>query len=291
NSGQGGEILYRWGNPGIYGRGTISDQHFFESHDAQWIPDGYPDAGKIMVFNNGNGRPDGNYSSVEVIAPPVDENGNYNLVSGKPFGPMAPDWIYKSPVNVYNFFSAVMAGAQRLANGNTLICEATKGNLFEVNPLGQTVWQYVSPVGLTGVIKQGDAADQNMVFRAPQYAATYPGFVGKSLVAGLPIETNPLPYKCGTASPTSVALNSIIENNLSVANPFNNSIEISALSDISNGQASLINLLGVRSGQWPINLKAGQRQSLATTGNLPTGMYILQLSDGVSKQSIRLIKE
>lgn len=292
NSGKGGEILYRWGNPGIYGRGTISDQHFFESHDAHWIPDGLPDAGKIMVFNNGNGRPDGNYSSVEVIAPAVDEHGNYSLPSNnKPYGPAAPDWIYKNSTNVYDFFSAVMAGAERLPNGNTLICEATKGNLFEVTPTGQTVWKYINPVGIAGATKQGDPPQQNMVFRTRQYPATYAGFKGKVLVAGAPIEKSPLVYVCGKNAPNSIAYSPVVNESLSIANPFSNSIEVSALADVSDVQATLTNLLGMRCGHWSISLKAGQRLSLSAGGNLPTGMYLLHIADGVSVQTIKLIKE
>ena len=37
NSGKGGDILYRWGNPIVYDRGTTSDRKFFLQHNAQWI--------------------------------------------------------------------------------------------------------------------------------------------------------------------------------------------------------------------------------------------------------------
>jgi len=37
NSGMGGDILYRWGNPLTYDAGSTSDQQFFKQHDAQWI--------------------------------------------------------------------------------------------------------------------------------------------------------------------------------------------------------------------------------------------------------------
>lgn len=32
-SGRGGEILYRWGNPAMYGRGTAQQQQFGGQHD------------------------------------------------------------------------------------------------------------------------------------------------------------------------------------------------------------------------------------------------------------------
>ena len=54
NSGKGGDILYRWGNPQAYHAGDVSDQAFYNQHDAQWIEAGSPGEGNILVFNNGN---------------------------------------------------------------------------------------------------------------------------------------------------------------------------------------------------------------------------------------------
>ena len=44
-----------------------------------------------------------------------------------------------------SFFSWFISGAQRLASGNTMICEGLWGRLFEVTPEGDIVWEYVSP--------------------------------------------------------------------------------------------------------------------------------------------------
>ena len=44
---------------------------------------------------NGNNRPEGKYSSVEEIVPPVDDNGNYAFTPGSTYGPEEPTWIYK----------------------------------------------------------------------------------------------------------------------------------------------------------------------------------------------------
>ena len=70
NSGKGGDLLYRWGNPQTYRVGAAADQQFFGQHDAQWIESGCPGADNILVFNNGLDRPAGKYSSVEEILPP-----------------------------------------------------------------------------------------------------------------------------------------------------------------------------------------------------------------------------
>jgi hypothetical protein len=144
--GKGGDLLYRWGNPSSYRSGTKADQRLFSQHDAQWIPLGYPGAGHVLVFNNGGGRPDGSYSSVDEIVLPVDSQGNYTCEPGKPFAPRDIVWSYSAPKKE-EFFAFIMAGANRLPNGHTLICESLSGTIFEVTPDGKTVWKYANPDG------------------------------------------------------------------------------------------------------------------------------------------------
>ncbi len=74
--GKGGDLIYRWGNPAAYKRGTTSDKQLVQQHDAQWIPDGYPGAGHMTIFNNGYDR---GWSSIEEIVLPMDANGRYIL--------------------------------------------------------------------------------------------------------------------------------------------------------------------------------------------------------------------
>src|SRR5205085_8192032 len=61
--GKGGDLLYRWGNPFAYRRGTRADQQLFSQHDVSWIPAAFPGGGHFLVFNNGPGRPGGQFSS------------------------------------------------------------------------------------------------------------------------------------------------------------------------------------------------------------------------------------
>jgi hypothetical protein len=49
-SGRGGELLYRWGNPKVYGRGVEADKQLFGQHNVLWIPDGWKNAGHLTVF-------------------------------------------------------------------------------------------------------------------------------------------------------------------------------------------------------------------------------------------------
>jgi hypothetical protein len=144
NSGKGGDLLYRWGNPEAYNAGTASDQKLFFQHDASWIKPGLSGEGHILVFNNGNNRPQGEYSSVDEFAPPVDANGEYYLEPGSAYGPEDYTWSYTAnPPN--SFYSEVFGGAQRLKDGNTLICNGIPGKFFEVTPDKITVWQYTNP--------------------------------------------------------------------------------------------------------------------------------------------------
>lgn len=143
-SGRGGDLLYRWGNPEVHGAGTASKQLLFAHHDARWIPRGYPGAGNILVFNNGRGRPGGNYSSVDEIVPPVDSNGHYRLEPGLPAEPEDPVWSY-SAANPTDMYSSHVAGAHRLPNGNTLIAVGIGGRILEIGAGDTVVWEYVNP--------------------------------------------------------------------------------------------------------------------------------------------------
>lgn len=195
NSGMGGDILYRWGNPEAYDAGTAGDQQLFLQHDAHWIGPGLVGAGNILVFNNGSGRPGGNYSSVDELVTPVDMSGNYSL-TGSAYDPTAPVWSYTDPVDPLDFYASFISGARRLPNGNTLICNGPAGTFFEVTDAGETVWRYVNPVINTGPLAQGDAIPgpvipANLTFRAERYAPDFEGFDGRDLSGGPPIELYP----------------------------------------------------------------------------------------------------
>ena len=111
NSGKGGDLLYRWGNPQVYDRGAAGDRQLFGQHDTQWILPGHPGAGNILVFNNGRNRPGGNASTIDEIVPPVDANGNYPIGAGVAYGPAAPIWTYEADPPT-SWFSAGRSGAR-----------------------------------------------------------------------------------------------------------------------------------------------------------------------------------
>ena len=201
NSGKGGDLLYRWGNPIAYDRGTTGDKQFFGQHDAQWIPTGDRYAGQIMVYNNGIQRPGGNHSTIDIIDPPVDSLGNYSIVSNQTFAPALPTWTWRDNPQA-DFFSSGISGAQRLPGNHTLICEGVSGHLFELDSVGTVIWDYVSPIAAAGPVQQGDPISGNSVFRCLRYAPDYAAFDNHTLTAGDRIELNPLPLpaNCTTAS-------------------------------------------------------------------------------------------
>ena len=131
--GKGGDLLYRYGNPECYRAGGRGDRVFFGQHAARFIPPGYPGAGNMTVFNN---SPPGSTSTVWEFTPPMDGAGNFILAPGAAFGPAAPVWTWSDPL----VHSAVMSSAERLPNGNTLICSALQARVLEVTPGGQIVW-------------------------------------------------------------------------------------------------------------------------------------------------------
>jgi hypothetical protein len=187
--GMGGDLLYRWGNPRAYRAGERRDQWLFGQHDSHWIPDGLDGAGDILIFDNGMSRPGGEYSRIVQMTPPLLPSGRYEQSAGAAFGPANPTWTYvASPPE--SFFSSNISGAQRLANGNTLICSGASGRLFEVTDTGEILWEYVNPITSRGSTRQGaepgDGAlgPGNNVFRTYRYAPDYPGLSGRDLTPG-----------------------------------------------------------------------------------------------------------
>ena len=149
--GKGGDLLYRWGNPRAYRAGTKADQRLFSQHNAHWISKGLPGAGhcwcsttaaagraaiipRWMSWSFPSIRRDGTPLSRETPTARTSRSGA------------------TAPRKSRDFYSFFISGAQRLANGNTLICSGANGTFFEVTPEKEIVWKYVNPVkgGLFG---------------------------------------------------------------------------------------------------------------------------------------------
>ena len=110
-------------------------------HQAHMIPKGLPGEGNILVFDNGG------YAGYGILGFPCRHLRFYSRVIE--FNPITYEviWEYekKDGPQDQRFYSDRISGAQRLINGNTLICEGNTGRIFEVNPQKEVVWQYINP--------------------------------------------------------------------------------------------------------------------------------------------------
>ena len=181
NSGEGGDLLYRWGNPRAYK--DKSDQKLFFPHNAHWIPAGLPGAGNVLIYNNGSEHPGfaRGYSSVDEIHLPAS-GYSYTRAAGAAYGPSNPTWTYES-----EFFAAFISGAQRLPNGNTLVVDGPIGRMREVTRSKDVVWEYVSPLAPSyGILSQGQTQPPNqlgwLLYRAYKYAPDYSGVQALDLI-------------------------------------------------------------------------------------------------------------
>jgi len=280
NSGMGGDLLYRWGNPQTYDAGDASEQRLYLQHDAHWIQSGLPGEGNILIFNNGLFRPGGNYSTIDEIFPPVDQNGNYSKVPGVPYGPETLVWTYSASIPG-QLFAPNVSGSQRQPNGNTLICDGPSGKFFEVTNNGELTWLYINPVVSSGPIYYKEPiphGSANWVFRAYRYSPDYPGFDGRDLTPGDPIELYPTSIEHTDAALIPVEFE-LLQNN---PNPFNPTTTIS----YSLPREAFVNLVVYDIlGNIIITLVNEQKKSgnYKTTFNgaaLSSGVYIYRLTAG-----------
>ena len=134
NSGQGGDFLYRWGNPAVYS--AVGPQVITPyGHDAHFIPDGLTNQGYLVEFNNG-GQLSPARSTVDRVNPPRS-GYNYTVSLGSAFTPSSFTSRY-----VCTGYSSGWSSAEEYPNGNRLIDLAPSGIVYETNAAGTTLWSY-----------------------------------------------------------------------------------------------------------------------------------------------------
>ena len=222
-----GDFLYRFGNPAIYGQGEYphyskarspvlersGHKQIGGNHDIQWIKDGLPGAGNLLLFNNGLSVPRGSgdsdpQSELVELNPYLDANG---ADRGRYVNPPEAGYSDKMPwdkegraagtrtfsnqiVWMYHttdgFNSHHGSAVQRLPNGNTLAQLARVGRLLEITPDGEVVWEYVNPVTNQGIQKTLITSQHENIFGgwSPlRYLEDFPGLAGKDLSPKGPI--------------------------------------------------------------------------------------------------------
>ena len=281
--GKGGDLLYRWGNPIAYGRGDAQSQYFYVQHDARWITEG-DDAGKLMVFNNGQNRVSGlSYSSIDVIDPPVDAFGVYTPpLAGQSFLPTGLFWTYQSnPTS--DFYASNISGAHRLPNNNTLICDGRAGRFFEVDVAGSVVWDYKSPIGNGAPVAQGTTQlTGNSVFRCTRYAPDFAAFTGRDLTPGSVIELNSTTV-CNLF-PQTTAVTAIELDNTQVISDYT----AKTVSIINGTLRSTVDVFD-SFGRLMHSSRINSDHQLVQTASWPSGIYLLSVQTENSRSVTKLI--
>ena len=98
------------------------------------------------------------------ITPPLNPDGSYYMTGGV-YGPDAPIWQYIADPPEH-FYGLNISSAQRLPDGNTLICSGPNGKMFEVTSRRRD--------GL-GISEPTSQPRLGIIFRAIRYPADYPG--------------------------------------------------------------------------------------------------------------------
>jgi len=178
NSNQGGDFLWRWGNPQVYRQGGNVDQKLYGPHDGKWVEPTYLDEGKITVFNNG-GDSTGAYSSIHLITPEII-SGIYSKESNK-FKPLDFEWSWNGSFLGILVNEANKSGTHALPNGNFMICESSLGRISEITKNGEHLWTYVNPTGNV-IFNQFSIPVLNYIFRGEKYPPNYAGFSGQSMI-------------------------------------------------------------------------------------------------------------
>jgi len=132
NSGMGGDILWRWGNPSNYG--TPGNKLIRAAvHDSRFIPDdGRLNGGYVQIFNN-----EGTTGSSQIDGLKLPRDGfNFIKVDGESYGPTTPNWTHNCRDNADG-----QSAADKLPNGNTFV-NLSRGYMYEVDKDDNLVWQY-----------------------------------------------------------------------------------------------------------------------------------------------------
>jgi hypothetical protein len=223
-----GDFIYRFGNPAIYGQGEYpyyakKESRMLEysghrqiggNHDIQWIKEGVPGAGNLLLFNNGLSVPriqldPDPQSEVIEFNPYLDadgvDKGHYvnppeagytEIVAGSedPQGTPVTRLFSKQIISIYNtldtFKSYRGSATQRLPNGNTVTQLSRVGRQVEVTRDGEVVWEYINPMTADGPQEtlissqhQNDLGGWSPL----RYPVDYPGLAGKDLTPKGPI--------------------------------------------------------------------------------------------------------
>lgn len=140
-----GEFKWKWG-----------PNEIAHQHHPTWL-----DNGNILLFDNGaHGRGNGASRVIEI-------DPESNEIAWQYAGSPPP-----------SFYSFNISSAERLPNGNTLICEGAAGRIFEVTAQKDIIWEYINPFFFPDPRSN---TNTNATFRAHRYGPEHPALQGKDL--------------------------------------------------------------------------------------------------------------
>jgi hypothetical protein len=138
------QLTWRFGHPVTSGQ-----------HHARFLP-----GGNVHIFDNGLRR-EGLVHSRVIEVEPATSKIVWEYQANPPFA----------------FFSPHVSSADRLPNGNTLVCEGVSGRIFEVTRRGETVWEWHNP--FTHTLRGSQTSF--MLWRAHRFAPDHPALLGRDL--------------------------------------------------------------------------------------------------------------
>ncbi|MCK4762330.1 MAG: aryl-sulfate sulfotransferase [Candidatus Aminicenantes bacterium] len=167
--GRGGELLYRWGNPWVYGNEDSGQFLLSAVHDPKWVAE----KRHFIMYDNNVADPSrklkGGNSMVVEIAPPIQPDGSY-VMEGGIYGPLQP--VMTGDLGVQ---ATSVGTAQRMADGTILSCDCTASKTIWIDEAGKII--------STSQIWENTTkdADSIQVYRLVGYAKDDPGVLALGL--------------------------------------------------------------------------------------------------------------
>lgn len=161
---QSGKVVWRVG-PDYLNTEDANIKQIVGPHNTHMIPRGLPGESNILLYDNGGQAGYGAPTGLDPTGRMVVQRAYSRVLE---FDPVTKEvvWEYsikshKKPWTLFAYwdYSPFISSAQRLPNGNTLVCEGSNGRFVEVTTEGEIVWEYVSPY-------PGNIPGTNYVYRA-----------------------------------------------------------------------------------------------------------------------------
>jgi hypothetical protein len=301
-SGKGGDLLYRWGNPTVYGMpGTAN---FNVVHDAHWIPEGCPKANSLVGFNNNGGA--NRKSCVDIFMPPYN-GSNYTINAGSAYLPLTYSWRNTFSGNA----TSNEGNSQQLPNGNSLVNVAMTGYVYEVDTNQNVVWTRTlngqsshvyryTACYVAGTIAPAPTISKEGTKLISSIASSYQWFFNGEPIVGA-IEQSYIPTKngyyrvqiknesgCESYLSEKVLITSTSEveeinaNELIYPNPVNEELNISTQNIVGDYEITIFNSIGV-------NILSVRNSSTIDMSNFENGVYFLNITDNIRTRNIKFI--